>query len=112
MSLIALALAAALSHAAPDPAAENEKDLRCIALIAQLIPSTESEAKSGLVGGLMYFLGRIDGRSPGYNLESNLNRLLADKADLTADRDRCAAILTDKGNELIAIGKRATDAGH
>jgi len=112
MSLIAFALAAALSHAAPDPAAENEKDLRCIALIAQIIPSAEGEAKSGLVGGLMYFLGRIEGRTPGYGLETNLNRLLTSKADLTGDRDRCATILTEKGNELIAIGKRATDAGH
>ena len=112
MSLFAFALAAALSQAAPDPAADNEQDLRCIALIAQIIPQAEGEGKSGLVGGLMYFLGRIEGRVPSYKFEDNLTRLLKQTTDFTADRDRCAGILTEKGNQLSAIGNRATARGN
>lgn len=113
MSLIAFALAATLSHAAPDPGADNEKDLRCIALIAQVIPGADGEAKSGLVGGLMYFLGRIEGRDAKYDLETNLTRLLGGSkpADLSGDRQRCADILTEKGNLLVAIGERAKAKG-
>ena len=113
MSLIAFALAAALSQAAPDPAAENEKDLRCVALIAQIIPGAEGEAKSGLVGGLMFFLGRIEGRDSKYDLEANLTRLLGGSkpTDLSGDRQRCADTLTEKGNLLIAIGERAKARG-
>jgi len=71
-----------------------------------IIPSAEGEAKSGLIGGVMYFLGRIEGRTPSYDFEGNFTRVLSGKPDFSADQQRCGDILTAKGNQLIAIGKR------
>ncbi|MEZ0244462.1 MAG: hypothetical protein ACAH11_13890 [Sphingomonas sp.] len=104
MSFTALALAAALNSA--DPAAENEKDLRCVALIAAIMPTADEEGKSALAGGMLYFIGRIEGREPNYDLRANFSRISKiPVSELQGDSDRCADIMTTKGELLMAIGR-------
>lgn len=56
----------------------------------------------------MYFVGRIDARSPGYDLQTALIRLVRDpKIDTTlqADAQRCGAVLQQRGDELTKLGE-------
>ena len=102
MSLIALALAAAT----PVPDA-NEQDLRCVAALALIIGSQGEKADPSLTAGLLYFVGRLDGRAPGTDLEAGIRRLMA-PADagqqLKPDMERCGTLLGERGTVLQAIG--------
>lgn len=108
MSLLALALAATLAgQSVPDP---NIEDTRCIAVVALTISQTKDDKeKTGLSAGLMYFLGRIDARTPGYDLEAALRRILdaVEKGEsLSADAIRCGGILQQRGQYMMEFGQR------
>lgn len=114
MSMIALALAAALSQS--DPAAANEADLRCVAVVLSIIGEhdPQGDQKAGLVGGAMFFIGRIDGRDPNYDLRAGLLRLAARPdadAVITADRVRCANLMIASGEKLVDAGEALVAAG-
>ena len=55
------------------------------------------------------YVGKLDGRSPGYDLESGLAALLTQPGYMTEvlpkDADRCAAELTSRGSDLEKIGE-------
>jgi hypothetical protein len=105
MPLLALALALTAPAAAPDPVAD---DLVCVAVVAMRISQTEDkDIKMGLAAGMMYFIGRLDIRAPGYDLETNLRTLL-DKPDVDATLDanavRCGGIIQERGAYLSKVG--------
>jgi hypothetical protein len=104
--MLSLILAAALSAPAVDPA--TEADLRCIALFAISSGKAPEDKKPGLAAGLLFFLGRIDARSPGFDLEANLRRVMLSEtqASLQADAARCGPIIESKGKLLTEIGQR------
>ena len=112
-ALLALALpgllALAPAHAQDDAAGDLEGDLRCVALLAVAVANTQGESRANITAGLMYFVGRIDGIAPGIDLKTELQRIAGTMADPAADMTRCGAILTAKGQELIAIGGDLSD---
>ena len=107
MLLTALSLAAALTTAAPDPATEG--DLRCVAVIASVLGKgeVEGEVKAGLVGGMMFFVGRIEGREPTLDLKAALRRTFNSPTitqEIEDNRQRCADIMQSRGNLLMSLG--------
>ncbi len=87
-----------------------EDDLHCAALFALVAGMSEDEAKKrDVVSGFLYYVGKLDGRSPGYDLESGLAALLTQPGYMTEvlpkDADRCAAELTSRGSDLEKIGE-------
>lgn len=108
MSLIALALAAATP--APDA---NEQDLRCVAALALIIGSQGEKADPSLTAGLLYFVGRLDGRAPAIDLEGGIRRLIGAPGgaeQLKPDMARCGALLTERGTVLQTIGNNLKTA--
>jgi hypothetical protein len=108
MSLLALTLAATLAgQSAPDP---NTDDVRCIAVVAlTMAQAKDDQERAPLTSGLMYFMGRIDARTPGYDLEAALRRILdaVEKGDsLRDDAIRCGGILGQRGEYMIEFGRR------
>lgn len=104
--MLSLFLAAALSAPAVDPA--TEADLRCVAVFAISAGKAPDDKKAGLAAGVMFFLGRIDARSPGIDLEANLRRIAASEttASFQADAARCGPIIEAHGKALTEIGQR------
>ncbi|WP_431469195.1 hypothetical protein [Sphingosinithalassobacter sp. LHW66-3] len=95
-------------------AAANEQDLRCVAAMAAASETVSDEVKSGMAVGIMYFLGRIEGRSPDFHVEAGLVRRFSESAwaeQIEADLERCGAQIRDKGIALTAIGNRLTEQG-
>ena len=63
-------LAAAVALAQPaDAKAETRKDLRCFIVLSSVAGGT-SEVAAAATMGAQYFLGRLDGRAPGLDLEA------------------------------------------
>jgi hypothetical protein len=106
----ALAPAAALLiSAAPPQDAASTADFQC--LIASFAVVGMDEDKKAAEGGMimsLYYLGKIDGRFPGFNLEPAVKAAaerLTD-AELPALIARCADEFGKRGEYLSAMGQR------
>ncbi|MBW8305053.1 MAG: hypothetical protein K0M78_14250 [Brevundimonas sp.] len=125
MKRLATALStAALFCAAPAAAQDaplapaDRADLQCIALIAVMVglavergdnPESPSAELAGLSSGMMFYLGRLEGRSPGTDWLEELGRYLekAEFEELDAVAPRCSKELTERGAALVAFGDKA-----
>ena len=105
--LLAFILQAAAPQAAPTPApthaAADAADLRCLAVVAS--GALETASRGGQAAGAMYFVGRIDARSPGYDYPGEMMRLIRSGVDLGADRVRCSADLKARGAALVELSR-------
>lgn len=110
-----IALLASAALASLDPSVEQ--DLRCLGVFA--IAASQNEQMSpgeqaGITGAMMFYLGRIDGREPGFQLQDSLTELLQSPSyleGLPADAKRCGAEMMAKGKELTDLGKAMQQTG-
>jgi hypothetical protein len=120
-SLTALFSAAVLLSALPVAAQEaslaaaDRADLQCMALVAVMAGITMEEGGdddgaatrlAGMSGGLMYYLGRLEGRSPDIDWLAQLTDYLekAEAEDFDAVAPRCSKELIEKGQALVDFG--------
>ncbi len=92
-----------------DIAPADLRDVECLAVTAVAVGATEagSEQQMGLVGGMMYFLGRLEGRTPGTDWLSYFASYVQSpdiEKKLVAQYDRCAQEM-NKGNALVQFGE-------
>lgn len=110
--MIAAAFALSLAGAAPavaqDLEPQNKADMQCFAALAYLGGQlgADSPEMAGLAGGMMYYLGRLEGRSPNINWLGQLETYLTsvDEAELQSHLERCGSELSVKGAALVAWG--------
>lgn len=118
LSTAALLCAGPVAAQNADHAPANQADLQCMALVAVLAglameEGTEQEdhatRMAGLSGGMMYYLGRLQGRSPDIDWLSELSLFLgkAEFSDLDAVAPRCGKELSETGEALIAFGGKS-----
>ena len=103
-----LAVALILQAIAPDAAAANAADLRCLAAIAS---GADAASRGVVAAGSMYFLGRIDARSPGFDYQSEMLKLVRSGVDLEANRARCLAELRSRGGALVNLSQGLRSQG-
>jgi hypothetical protein len=108
--VIPLALIAASLVAAPNlpAAAADQADLRCIALFA-MMAGENAEQQAGTAGAIMFYIGRIEGRGLGLDLDRSLtgaiDELVASRDLVAAEAKRCGGEMVTKGEEIQRIGK-------
>jgi hypothetical protein len=109
-----LAAAAGTAVAAPDPAADH-RDMRCVAVMAIALQQAKSpEMKQGAAAGVGYFMGRLKGRDPDFDLTARLLadlKGLKDVEELKPDVLRCAEELKTFGLEAQAAGAALKSLG-
>jgi hypothetical protein len=115
VSLVLLPLLAAVAQPAAQLSPETTADLRCAAVFAYTAGSVKEEDQPGVVGGFLYFLGKIDARSPGLDLEANLTGMLTKGDFKTAILEPyglgCAKELELRGSEISKVGKALSAKG-
>jgi hypothetical protein len=119
-SILAACAVASLSFASAAQAQSQIKpadqaDLECLAvtLVAGSQFPEGSAEHAGIAGGLMYFLGKLEGRTPGVDwLERLTGYLLTlDEAFMARAAPRCGAEMEAKGRALSEWGQRMTAMG-
>ncbi|WP_428148987.1 hypothetical protein [Brevundimonas sp.] len=100
---------------------EALEDVQCFSLFAMIAGQSGADANAvvageveasallvGMTGGMMYHLGRLQGREPDVDWLARIERYLrtVDIADLEQSRTRCAKSMTDNGAALVAWGER------
>lgn len=110
-----VALAIGVAHAepqAPPPTLNpaDVADVRCLAVGLVLIQSTDPQQHASGQGLTFYFLGRLDGRTPNFDLESVIYTTAhgMTESDIRAEAQRCGGIMVVRGQELVAMGQRVT----
>lgn len=104
----AMAFASGAQAQATKP--QDLADLQCLALTAYLggqVPEGD-ERRAGLAAGVMYYLGRLEGRTPGVEWLSRLAEYLetAQVAELQGQAQRCGEELKERGTALSTWGSR------
>lgn len=105
--MFSLVLATAAAAAQPSPA--DMQDLRCIAAFATLASLTDkADDQEKMLVGMLYYVGKLDGRSPGIDMAGPLKTLVTQPdylgKDLLADSERCGNEMKARGAELQKIG--------
>ena len=99
----------------PQHAPADLADLQCMALVAVMAGMGLEEGgdgeeaatrMAGLAGGMMYYLGRLEGRSPGTDWLAELGIYLdkVEPGELDVFGQRCGAELTRTGQALVDFG--------
>ena len=104
MLSLLLTVAALSSQAAQ----KNEADLRCFAALTMITDSATADSNAEFAGAAMFYYGRIDGRTPGFDFEEGLRPLMTQAAMdgiLKADLKRCADELAGRLGLLGRAGK-------
>jgi hypothetical protein len=102
-----LAASALVSLPARAQDSDNVADVRCVAVgirDAELPNSTQKSTGTLLV---LYYVGRLDGRSPTLDLEKLLAEQIAKMtdADYASEAKRCGQILSAKGAQITHLGE-------
>lgn len=97
IAALALAGVSTAAHAEDDP---NRDDVKCVLAMSAMLKLPQY-ASAGATG-LFYYVGRIEGRSPGYDLEHALRKEGGDmqRNDYRAEMERCGAALAAKNAQL------------
>jgi hypothetical protein len=91
--------------------AVNVADIRCVVVGMKLTGATDSPDQSRGFLLTLYYLGRLDGRSPKLDIE----RLIIEEArrmseaDYGSEERRCGAALAEKGRQITEIGKHLVE---
>jgi hypothetical protein len=104
---LTLALAAGSAMARTQDAAQDLRDIQCIALVSMAAADAPAEQQAGLVGGMMYYLGRLEGRDPTTDWLDRIADFLRTpgvEQQLLAERQRCGQELVAKGQTMMEWG--------
>lgn len=93
--------------------ARTVADVQCILVGARLSDSSDQRQRLSGEMLLTYFLGRVDGRSPGVDLESFLTREAQKMttSDFAKAARRCGMEFSARGAEIVRIGKTLEQLG-
>ncbi|MGZ5994030.1 MAG: hypothetical protein ACXWKX_20450 [Caulobacteraceae bacterium] len=99
----ALALAAMGGEARAADEGATGADLRCVSVFAALVNSPQY--RQGAAAGIYYYVGRIEGRDPTFDLGKGLNEVRSSlEGRFQSEAQRCGAEFKAKHEALKAIG--------
>jgi hypothetical protein len=88
-------------------------DVRCVVVGMQIAGAATSPQQSRGVFMTLYYIGRLDGRTPKLDIErlivAEANRMTS--TDYASEGQRCEAGLTEKGQQITQIGRDMTGVG-
>jgi len=105
-ALAGLLATSPLPEAAPAPV-DTASDVRCLIVYMQISSSTDPKLQTAGLIGTMYWLGRLDGRAPDMDLES---QIISELKTMVGERFRAEARRC--GEILVVKGKATVDMGH
>lgn len=105
--ILGVAFAAMAMGAAPAHADANSEDVRCLVIFMQMSNASAQAAQTGGLIGAFYYMGKLDGRSQGMDLEKMILDEVAhmSEASFQADAKRCGDDMTKRGQAAADLGK-------
>jgi len=106
--LVPIALGVALSAPARAQESPTQADVRCLLLTLGGAGSQDPNVQQGSMLGMLYYLGRINGREPDLDLQAALVAAMQSFRAEDAERDsrRCSDAMLESGAELKGLADR------
>jgi hypothetical protein len=88
--------------------AESDADVRCVVFAVSPLNSSDADMRSAGQGLFLYYLGRIDGRDPHFDLEAAVLKATHDAPGnaASAQNKQCAETMRARSKEVAAIGQK------
>lgn len=99
------ALLAASSAAAEDISKAQSLDLRCLVAMIKMRAMPQYQAAAD--AGIFYYMGRLEGRDPSFDLRPSLRAYTGGMDDLAIEGRRCGAELKAKNEALKSLSSPA-----
>lgn len=118
--MFALIAAMAVAAQTPAPAADYRADLDCMLAMSIVLGAQEDTAEAkdnqdGLIGLVMYYVGKIEARAPNIDYIAEIKKTLATpdymEKRFPKDAERCAQEAGSKGDKLQQIGNALVSLG-
>lgn len=111
--VLAGALMSANANAADDNDVQTENDLRCVMVGMRMESSDNTTLRAASLIATMYYLGRLDGRTPKLDLESRIEDEIVhmQPEDYKAAALRCGKELQERGDAITELGNRLIEHG-
>ena len=92
---------------------EAISDVRCIVVGLRFSRAADSTQRSAGLMLSLYYIGRLDGHVPGYDLEDAIVQQMKTMtlADFASEARRCGGSLQDKGKQITEIGQHLIQRG-
>jgi hypothetical protein len=104
----AAALAVALLATGARAEDATSSDLRCVIALAAAAQSADDQVKPAMIAGVIYFLGKLDGRTPQLDLgaRADAERKTMSVKDFNDEIARCGAALVARTKAVAEIGQK------
>ena len=104
----------AAAAAAVQPGNADLQDMHCVASFSAMYSlAMKPEDKEKMLSSMLYFAGKIDGRSPGFDLAGHVGSLLQDpeytESRLVEDLRRCSAEILAREADLKKVSPQLPD---
>jgi hypothetical protein len=101
------------SYAAEEPNPETIADIRCLAVGLRISQLPDASQKSAGMMATLYYVGRLDGRTPKLDMETLISQEIPKLNDATfrAEAVRCGNGLTARGQQLTEMGEHLIKRG-
>jgi hypothetical protein len=111
--IAALIVLLSVSASADEQNVENTADVRCVIVGIRLVQSGNSQQQLAGQLAAMYYVGRLDGRTPRWDAEAAISSEVGrmTPADYAADARRCGTELIVKGQQMAEWGKKLVEQG-
>jgi hypothetical protein len=106
-TILGVAFAAMAMGTAPAHADANSEDVRCLIIFMQMSNASAQAAQTGGLIGSFYYMGKLDGRSLGMDLEKLILTEVSQMSEVSfqADAKRCGDDMTKRGQAAADLGK-------
>jgi hypothetical protein len=101
------------SFAADHPNSETIADIHCLAVGLRISQLPDASQKSAGMMATLYYMGRLDGRTPNLDLENLIVQEVPKLNDATfrAEAVRCGNGLTVRGKQITEMGEHLVKRG-
>ncbi|MES2253744.1 MAG: hypothetical protein V4559_01740 [Pseudomonadota bacterium] len=105
--ILGAAFAAMAMGTAPAHADANSEDVRCLIIFMQMSNASAQAAQTGGLIGSFYYMGKLDGRLQGMDLEKLILTEVSQMSEVSfkADAKRCGDDMTKRGQAAADLGK-------
>lgn len=105
--ILGAAFAAMAMGTAPAHADANSEDVRCLIIFMQMSNASAQAAQTGGLIGSFYYMGKLDGRSQGMDLEKMILTEVSQMSEVSfqADAKRCGDDMTKRSQAAADLGK-------
>ena len=106
-NILLLSAALLLAPACAFAADLDEADVTCVFVGMRMSQSPDAATRAVSVGTIMYFMGKLDGRSPKYDLLPHLTEVQSRMSQdlLITEAKRCEDEISVRGNTINAAGR-------